>query len=171
MTVSNVWSSVSNDTLGDLCQSFITMHSFWETCICIHISHDFPTLGRRRQLKSFLVEEMAYFHDDVIKWEHFTRHRAFVRGIHRWPVDSLQKGQWRGALMFSLICAWTNGRANHRDAGNLRPHRAHYDVTVIYAVCSISLLLLFCRRKERGNWQPWYWPSYLLIFCLQYQKG
>ena len=47
------------------------------------------------------------------------------------PVDSLHKGQWRGALMFSLICAWTNGWANNRDAGDLRLHRAHYDVTVI----------------------------------------
>ena len=27
-------------------------------------------------------------------------------------------GQWRKALMFSLICAWTNGVVNHRDAGN-----------------------------------------------------
>ena len=29
----------------------------------------------------------------------------FVRGIHRTPVNSAQKGHWRGALMFSLICA------------------------------------------------------------------
>ena len=29
------------------------------------------------------------------------------------------KGQWHGALMFSLICAWTNGWANNRDAGDL----------------------------------------------------
>ena len=41
------------------------------------------------------------------------------------------KGRWRGALMFSLICAWTNGWANDRDAGDLRRHRAHYDVTVM----------------------------------------
>ena len=41
------------------------------------------------------------------------------------------KGQWRGALMFSVICAWTNGWVNNRDAGDLRPHRAHYDVTVM----------------------------------------
>ena len=33
--------------------------------------------------------------------------------------------------MFSLICAWTNGRVNNRDAGDLRRHRAHYDVTVM----------------------------------------
>ena len=46
---------------------------------------------------------------------------------HRSPVDSPHKGQWRGALMFSLIWAW----ANSREAGDLRHHRAHYDVTVM----------------------------------------
>ena len=45
-------------------------------------------------------------HDDVIKWKHFPRYWPFVRGIHRSPVNSLHKGQWRGTLMFSLICAW-----------------------------------------------------------------
>ena len=43
-------------------------------------------------------------HDDVIKWKHCPRYWPFVRGIHRSPVNSLNKGQWRGALMFSLIC-------------------------------------------------------------------
>ena len=28
-----------------------------------------------------------------------------MRGIHQSPVDSSHKGQWHGALMFSLICA------------------------------------------------------------------
>ena len=31
----------------------------------------------------------------------------FVLGIHRSPVNSPHKGQWRGALTFSLIYAWT----------------------------------------------------------------
>ena len=43
--------------------------------------------------------------DDVIKWKHFPRYWPFVRGIHRSPVNSPHKGQWRGALMFSLIYA------------------------------------------------------------------
>ena len=42
-------------------------------------------------------------HDDVIKWKHFPRYWPFVRGIHRSPVNSPHKGQWRGALMFSLM--------------------------------------------------------------------
>ena len=41
---------------------------------------------------------------------------ALYEGIHRSPVNSSHKGQWRGALIYSLICAWTNDRANHRDA-------------------------------------------------------
>ena len=65
------------------------------------------------------------FHDDVIKWKHYARYWSFMRGFHWSPVDSPHKGQWRGALMFSLICA------NNRDAGDLRCHRAHYDDTVI----------------------------------------
>ena len=56
---------------------------------------------------------------------------AFVRGIPRSPVNSHHKGQWRGALIFSLICAWINGWVNNGEAGDLRPHRAHYDVIVM----------------------------------------
>ena len=39
--------------------------------------------------------------------------------------------QWRWALMFSLICTWINGWANNREVGDLRRHRAHYDVIVM----------------------------------------
>ena len=45
--------------------------------------------------------------------------------------NSPQKGQWRGALMFSLICDWITGWLNNREAGDLRRYRAHYDVTVM----------------------------------------
>ena len=51
-------------------------------------------------------------HDDVIKWKHFPRYWPFVRGIHRSPVNSHHKGQWRGASMFYLICTWINDWAN-----------------------------------------------------------
>ena len=63
--------------------------------------------------------------------ETFPCHWPFVRGIHRSPVNSPHKGLWRGALMFSLICAWTNGWVNNLVAGDLRRHRAHYDVIVM----------------------------------------
>ena len=70
-------------------------------------------------------------HDDVIKCKHFPHYWPFVRGIHRPPMNSTHKGQWHGAFMFSLICAWTNGWVNNRYAGDLRHHRAHHVVTVV----------------------------------------
>ena len=45
--------------------------------------------------------------DDVIKWKHFPRYWPFVWGIHRSPVNSPHKGQWHGALIFTLICTDT----------------------------------------------------------------
>ena len=71
---------------------------------------------------------------DVIKWNHLPRYWPFVWGIHRSPVNSPNKGQWRGALMFSLICAWTSVWVNNWGASDLRRHRADYDVTVMVIV-------------------------------------
>ena len=77
-------------------------------------------------------------HDDVINWKHFSRNWPFVRGIHRSPVNSLHKGQWRGPLMFSLICVWINDWVNNREAGDLRRYRAHYDVIVMSCIIFVK---------------------------------
>ena len=87
------------------------------------------------------------YHDDVIKRKHFPRYWPFVKGIHRSPVNSPHKGQWRGALIFSLICAWINGGVNHREAGDLRRHRAHYDVTVMVVE---FLWILYHTRTQKS---------------------
>ena len=69
------------------------------------------------------------------RWRHqretFPRYWPFVRGIHRSPGKSPHKGQWRWALMFSLICARINGWVNNGEAGDLRRNRVHYDVIVL----------------------------------------
>ena len=80
-------------------------------------------------------------HDDVIKWKHFPRYWPFVRGIPRSPVNSPHKGQWCGALIFSLICTRINGWVSNGEAGGLRRNRAHYDVTVKYQVVDIQLII------------------------------
>ena len=93
-------------------------------------------MNRRRIYTSTdWVNCFRLWHDDVTKWKHFPRYWPFVRGIHRSPVNSPHKGQWRGALMFSLICVWTNDWVNNREAGDLRRYRAHYDVIVM--VCRL----------------------------------
>ena len=116
--------------------------SQWETALlCNHVSHCL-----RASLESPLIffvrnhTDNMYKHDcswifeinhicerdDVIKWKHFPRYWPFVRGIHRSPVNSPHKGQWRGALMFSLICVWINCWVNNCESGDLRRYRAHY---------------------------------------------
>ena len=57
--------------------------------------------------------------------KHFPRYLLFGRRVHRSPVNFPLTDQWRGAMMFSLICAWTNVWANHQDTGELR-HHTHY---------------------------------------------
>ena len=65
------------------------------------------------------------------------------------PVNSPNKGQWHGALMLSLICDWTNVSANNQDAGDLRRHRAHYDITVMHI--SSVIKISFCRISFSGH--------------------
>ena len=93
--------------------------------------------------------ECCEIHDDVIKWKQFPRYWPFVRGIHRSPVNSLHKGQWRGALKFSLICVWINGWVNNGEAGDLWRHLAHYDVTVMGYCCDKWEIW---RRLKRMLW-------------------
>ena len=68
--------------------------------------------------------------------------------------------QWRRALMFSLICAWIHGWVNNHEAGNLRHHRAHYDVTVMkswYQLFCLSIpvsrtkMVAFVMNTDRSN--------------------
>ena len=90
------------------------------------------TVNRKLLWSCHDVPEQTWWnYDDVIKWKHFPRYWPFVRGIRRSPVTSPHKHQLRRPLMFSLTCARTNGWVNNRYAGDLRRHRANYDVTVM----------------------------------------
>ena len=80
------------------------------------------------------------------------------KNIFRVPgTNSPHKGQWRGALMFALICVWINGWVNTREAGDLGRHRAHYDVTVV-AVC----------KQDMSPWRP---LLGLLSWCPVFKTG
>ena len=107
-------------------QFYVLVHVFYdknqiaallaESCSSLHHTYSSCTHG------------CSFYHDDVIKWKHFPRYWPFARS----PVNSPHKGQWRGALMFSLICVRINGWVNNREAGDLRCYRAHYDGIVTH---------------------------------------
>ena len=82
---------------------------------CGGFSHQFKAYHTQW---NYPYQKKTTAYDDVIKWKHFPRYWTFVRGIHRSPVNSPHKGQWRGTLMYSLICAWINRWVNNREAGD-----------------------------------------------------
>ena len=113
----------------------IIFSSLWCTIFClvrIFISHERLHVPMWMFVPGSVARGAHIFiHDDVIKWKHFLCYWPFVRGSHRLPLNSPHKGQWRGALMLSFICAWINDWVNNREASDLRCHRAYYDVIVM----------------------------------------
>ena len=120
----------SADHLKGKLREISCIHNFWRSCpivlrLCIEIGattavfcakcqYSWTTdiyvlwtkeisrdLSLRWVSEGYLILQYPIFHhDDVIKWKHFPRYWPFLRGIHRSPVNSPQKGQWRGALIF-----------------------------------------------------------------------
>ena len=99
-------------------------------------------------------------HDDVIKWKHFPRYwpfdlkwifllLPFMREIHWSQMNFPHKEQRRGAVIFSLICAWTNDWVNNRNASDLRRHRPHYDVTLMIFINSLHHQCVNCETRTR----------------------
>ena len=78
----------------------------WHNIGVIIIIHPFTPVGQVTH-KSYPIEYVQPLHGAVIKRKHFPRYWPFMRGIHRSAVDSHNKAQWHGALMLSLIGAWT----------------------------------------------------------------
>ena len=58
---------------------------------------------------------------------------SVIHGAAKYTGKILRFVRWIFPLQsqFSLICTWTNGRANNRYTGDLRRHRTHCDVTVM----------------------------------------
>ena len=99
-------------------------------------THVYPTetVGGWQQWQGYL----RFRHTEMFSfpwWRHqmktFSALLALCAGNSPVPGNSPHNGQWRRALMFSLICVWTNGGVNNPDDGDLRRHRAHYDVIVM----------------------------------------
>ena len=135
--------------------------AIWINILCVCCTRLHAIISHWQPIWSCPLSHELMAHDDVIKWKHFPRYWPFVRGIHRSPVNSPHKGQWRGALVFSLIFAWTNRWVNHRDAGDLRRHQAHYDVSVRVRNCLSEVfknwIIFLCSTISL---YPWSWPKF-----------
>ena len=100
------------------------------------IRHNFPMCLITFPERNFRFDEIFHHTDTCSTWwrhqmETFSALLALCAGNSPVPVNSPHKGQWRGALMFTLICARINDWVNNREAGDLRRHLDHYDVIVM----------------------------------------
>ena len=68
-------------------------------------------------------------HGGVIKWKYFPRYWVFVRELHR--LILLTKASDAELWCFPWSTPEQNGWANNQDAGDLKRHRAHYDIIVM----------------------------------------
>ena len=106
----------------------------------------------------FLSDPMTSSNGNIFRvtgplWGEFTGHREFPSQS---PVTR--------TFMFSLICAWINCWVNKRKAGDLRRHRAHYDVIVMRCLQSVTWtpnIILQIRARPRDWWHIWIWINLL----------
>ena len=112
------------------------------------------SLGTRREIVLRWMPQNL--HDDVIKWKYFPCYWPFVRGVNRSPVNSPHKGQWRGALVFSLICAWTNGWVHNRRWFETpsRPLWRHCNALMKSQHCGSGNGIVPSGNKSLPEWTP-----------------
>ena len=87
------------------------------------------------------------------------------------PVSSPHKGQWRGALMFSLICAWINRWVNDREAGYLKRYRVYYEATVLKTLSYIGVfkILTFWGRDKNAAISQTFLNAFSLIQMYEFR--
>ena len=74
---------------------------------------------------------LLLYHDDAIQWKLFSTLLVICTEKSRLNGEFPAQRPVMLSLMFSLICAWINGWVNNREAGDLRCHHAHDDITVM----------------------------------------
>ena len=96
----------------------------WFSTLGLHLIHISKRITKHYIRQSYKCLQ-TNMHGDVIKWVTgpLCRNSPFT--------SEFPAGQWRRALMFSLICVWIYHWVNNRETGDLRCNRTHYDVTVM----------------------------------------
>ena len=87
---------------------------------------------------------------------------------HRWIPRT--KASDAELWCFSLISAWINGWVNNSEAGDLRHHRAHYDVSVM-VVLSYKLCSNKCPVKNKVEQHTQYLSWTFIIHLWTSNKG
>ena len=93
---------------------------------------------------------------------HVTGHLCGEFTGPRW-IPHTKASDARGALIFPLIYARINGWVNNREAGDLRRHRAHYDIIVMWTYATWQPLTPHFMLKYTSS-QVWKNPKELELY-------
>ena len=100
--------------------------------VLLFVIHFIPWLLCYKLWRSIMVTWWC-LHDDVNKWRHFPRYWPLCGEAtgHRWiPCTKASDAELWCFFDLRLKKGWVN----NREAGDLRRHRAHYDITVINTI-------------------------------------
>ena len=115
----------------------------------MHFTHRLQNGGHFQvldcQCVSIIQRQAEARHKMLLSWwrhqmEPFSALLAICAGNSPVPVNSPHKGQWHGALMFSLICVWINGWVNNHEASD-------YDVIVMWSVHRIVQCMIIIHNE------------------------
>ena len=128
------WYTYLQVKLKRLCSTFWLVLG---TCIYVNSANSrFTPRQWETSLQSNAVSPWLGTNPELAWWRHQMKTLSALLALCEGnsQVTGEFPGQWRGALMISLISASINGWVNHREAGDLRSHHALYDVTVMSLV-------------------------------------
>ena len=132
-----VWNQPFLSAIVSYCNYILLITYIYNTCLINDKERSTHCLGISRiniYFSNVVTKIMPALirNDDVINWKYFSRYWSFLMIYSLPSADSPHKSKRYGALVCSLIYTWTNSWANNQDAGDLRRHHAHYDVSVMY---------------------------------------
>ena len=164
-----IYMMCSKPSLSLQCRCDIWCFVTWKWCCCFAPKYQWQKQSIQQPRRLLPLSWWRH------QMETFSALLAFCAGNSPVPVNSPHKGQWRGALMFSLIYVWINAWVNNREAGDLRRHRGHYDVIVMLQSsfhknnklsfnCALLFIILVLRPYYSGwtNSISWFLISWIL---------
>ena len=113
-----------------------------------------------------LTPWFRHHHDDVIKWEHFPRYWPLCEEFTGPGEFPAQKPVTRSFDVFFDLCL-NNGWVNNHEAGDLRRHRAHYDVSVMTS-SAILIHIVYSTKGTSKVWPTLYYSA-LSLFATEHR--
>ena len=101
--------------------------------LCLYVQSSFCTYIHLPGTKLYCI-----CHDDVINWKHFPRYWPFARRFRWIPFTKASDVE-----LWCFLWSASEQTEQNWDAGDLRRHSTHYDVTVMYNLFFSHALYIF----------------------------